>query len=147
MPKNTETDLDFPISDWCNPNDLGVYPLEFNEIRFGMGASTKNTQFSIKYELQALYESNGGITAATIASSNVKLYPNPVSTGVVTLRLADIAKAQIAVYNAAGAKVLDHVADFTGGAYTMNVADLTPGLYFVRIKTDAGVEVTRMIIK
>ena len=147
LPKNTETVLELPLSDWCNPNDIGIYPIEFTELRFGMGASAKGTQFTIKYELEALYESNGGITAATIASNNLKLYPNPVATSNVTLRLADTAQAQIAVYNAAGAKVLDRAADFSGGAYSMNVADLAPGLYFVRVKTDAGVEVTRMIVK
>ena len=147
LPKNTESVLELPLSDWCNPNDIGIYPIEFTELRFGMGASAKGTQFTIKYELEALYESNGGITAATIASNNLKLYPNPVATSNVTLRLADTAQAQIAVYNAAGAKVLDRAADFSGGSYTMNVADLAPGLYFVRVKTDAGVEVSRMIVK
>ena len=147
LPKNTESVLELPLSDWCNPNDIGIYPIEFTELRFGMGASAKGTQFTIKYELEALYESNGGITAATIATSNVKLYPNPVSTGVATLRLADTIQAQIAVYNAAGAKVLDRAADFSGGSYTMNVADLAPGLYFVRIESDGKIEVARMIIK
>lgn len=73
----------------------------------------------------------------------MSLYPNPVTSGTVTLSGFDGFEKHVEVFSVTGAKVLD----MTTGANEINVGTLSGGLYYVKIKGDSRTYSSKLIIR
>lgn len=103
------------------------------------GQSTNAGNINIK-EISIYADSNTLATQDTKAKSSVAVYPNP-ATDVLYLKGAD--KANVAVYNAAGQKVLSKAV--TNGQ--LNVSELQKGVYTITIDTNGKPSTTKFIKK
>ncbi|MGE5394333.1 MAG: sugar-binding protein [Candidatus Saccharibacteria bacterium] len=72
--------------------------------------------------------------AKTMDANSIKVYPNPVGNGQTLFVELTNMNAKVAIYNAAGQKLIEKTAD--GYKATFDVSGLRQGLYF--IKTDDG---------
>jgi hypothetical protein len=70
------------------------------------------------------------------------LYPNP-SAGFFKLN-ADTKMAEISVYNYSGEKVYSSIVNSNEGTLSLDQPD---GIYFVQIKTDAGVLNKKIVVQ
>jgi alpha-amylase len=85
-------------------------------------------------------------TASAKPAFALALYPNP-ATGPVRLALAaaPAASSQLQVFDLTGRLV--HTARFAGSSYTVPVAHLQAGTYFVRVQSGAAVAVQRLVLE
>jgi surface protein len=76
--------------------------------------------------------------AGTVGQSDIRVFPNPVSNGALTLVLPEAAKEAVNVrlMNVAG-QVL-RSAMLEAGTYTWDVRDLAPGIYTVAVEGSMG---------
>ena len=147
LPADTDTTIDVPVDEWSNPDDIGVYPLQLHYLRFAMGASTKNEEFEINVrEFAGIYNKDAAVTTTRFNSSALKAYPNPTD-GIVTLTAPGIERATVTIYSSTGANVLSQNAEFIGGSHTLNLSNLAPGIYFVRIVSEGKAQSCRIIVK
>ncbi|MBC8172818.1 MAG: T9SS type A sorting domain-containing protein [Chitinophagales bacterium] len=71
-------------------------------------------------------------------SENVKVFPNPSSDRVTLKGLRDITMKNVEVYDATGILVKEFSTEVSGRDYfTMDISDLTAGMYVIRLQTDA----------
>jgi len=71
--------------------------------------------------------------------TKARIYPNP-ATSIVNIQLP--AEGHLYAWNAAGNLIVETDIDATD---SINIADWTPGIYFLRIETTQGILVTRLI--
>ncbi|MFS4456361.1 thrombospondin type 3 repeat-containing protein [Maribacter sp. 2304DJ31-5] len=80
-----------------------------------------------------------GIYEKTIVqSSEIFIYPNPVSNGELTIYLGssdEFKRVETSLYNVNGTKVLDKVAEPNNGYILLNMDGLSKGTYLLNIKT------------
>ena len=145
LEKNAESVLVAEISDWCNPDDIGVYPITINSFRMDMGASAKGEVFDIQVPgFEACYGSDASVESV-VAKGGMSIYPNPVSNGVFTVSLpAGSEYGHISVYNGAGSLVLDR--EFEGSSFLVETGGLQSGIYYVRVVTGDNVYVSKVIM-
>ena len=142
LPKNTESTIDFNLSDWCDPNDIGIYPINFIGMRMEMAASTKGNEFTIAIPgLEAVYnDAQGGVSMTQ--ASKINVYPNPVKEGgYVTVNTVDAAKVEVFSLN--GAKVAEIASDGICQIPTNGMK----GIYVVKVSTDNTVKTAKLIVK
>lgn len=86
-----------------------------------------------------------GVSDVTTEAENVGLYPNPAVDNVTVS--ADASIESVEVYSVSGSLVLS--AQFSGNETDedINVSDLTPGIYVVKVNTAAGAVTERLIKK
>ncbi|MFO7639093.1 MAG: T9SS type A sorting domain-containing protein, partial [bacterium] len=92
----------------------------------------------------------GGVMAGELPAGVpfVKLGPNPVTSGLATLRysLPKAGPASIHVYDVSGRNVLSRgVAASRSGAVSLDLRNLSAGIYLVKLEAD-GYEVTRKLV-
>lgn len=75
----------------------------------------------------------------TIAAVNI--YPNPITNGVLNFE-SNEAIDTITIYDATGKQLSDNKISST----VLNVATLTPGIYFLKFKSDKGIVHKKIII-
>ena len=143
LPTNVETTVEFDLDDWCDPNDIGIYPITLNTLRFDMGASTKGAQFEIQVPgWEAVYNHvQGG--AASVKASAATIYPNPVARGGQFTVAAEGA-ARVEVYTMSGCKVMERSID---GVAAMSTEGMERGVYLVRIADAAGAKTAKLIVR
>ncbi|HEY1040135.1 MAG TPA: T9SS type A sorting domain-containing protein, partial [Bacteroidia bacterium] len=78
--------------------------------------------------------------------SAARLYPNPVSDGVLTLELTSDEQVDITIYDVQG-KQLKFWKGNRAPVFSINVSAFEPGFYFVELKTGTGSAIQKMIIK
>lgn len=78
------------------------------------------------------------------ADEVLRLYPNPASTQLL-VEVAATAYGTLQVVDALG-KVVD-VQRVQGANLRMDVSDLTPGLYFLRLQTEQGTQVRKLLVE
>jgi hypothetical protein len=79
-------------------------------------------------------------------SSSVNIYPNPASNQV-TIYDVQGAILQIEIYNALGEKVLSQQPATSQGQLTIDVSDLTPGIYFVRLANESEFVIRKVLVQ
>lgn len=79
-------------------------------------------------------------------SSKLKIYPNPCSTGQVTLEMDDHLIAEIRVINITGKEILQKKTDFGVNKYQLKLNNVPKGIYFLRIKTTENKVVAKKLI-
>jgi len=72
------------------------------------------------------------------------IYPNPVSTGTLTVS-ASVNCNRLLLYDASGRLVRD--LSVLGMVNTLYTGDLAKGVYLIRIQTDAGSEVHKIVVE
>lgn len=149
LPKNELTTIDLNVSEWCSPDDVANYPMTVKTLRFDMGTSAKNTDFEVLVpKFEAVYGADGSVAPLPAASCGVKMYPNPVSDGILNLVVSgDVTAATVSVYNNAGALLLGKTVEFTSGRASLGVASLGKGIYYVKVVTGDNVSVGKIIVR
>jgi PKD repeat protein len=115
-------------------------------IRFGNGSlATVNVQENASNGCKGVQQSlavnlvTTGITQVT--KNELKLYPNP-ATSMVTLQLTGLAAntpIEVALYNVLGQAVIQEQARYNGQHYELNLQDLNPGVYIVKLQAGGKV--------
>ena len=144
LPKNEETEIRMCLSDWCDPSDVGIYPITLNTLRFDMSASASGEEFEILIpKFEACYvEESGGIEESTISSDVVKVYPNPVLAGN-EVRISVDGNATVSIYSISGVKVMDFVCQGEASIPT----DGMKGIYIIKVDTENGVKTAKLVVK
>lgn len=95
--------------------------------------------------LQGEYLNTVGISDYTEVVNALSVYPNP-STGFITIN-GDFSnsKGNCNIFNALGENVLSHEINLSS-EFTMNISDLTPGIYFIEINDNNNLYRTKLII-
>lgn len=75
----------------------------------------------------------------------VSVYPNPANSQI-TISLQDPINAEIRIFDISGKLLMFEANAFIANKYTMDVSTLNPGVYFVRLNTEAGTAVKKLII-
>ncbi|MBO8476883.1 MAG: T9SS type A sorting domain-containing protein, partial [Bacteroidetes bacterium] len=147
MPKNQITEIIMSPKDWCDTEDIGIYPITLNTLRIDLGASAKGEEFEIQIPaFEACYTKQGGITSTVTDSRTVKVYPNPVVGGQFTVALpVDKGICHVGIYNNAGLMVSN--GKYEGCIFTVSAEHLQAGIYYVRVVTENDVYVSKIIIK
>jgi len=93
--------------------------------------------------IEALFIENVGITENSIG--NIHIYPNP-TTGELIIDNGQLTITSVEVYDVIGKKVFTSPVSQMSTETVHNISHLQKGLYFVKISTEAG-EVVRKILK
>jgi hypothetical protein len=96
-----------------------------------------------------VYSSFGNDTLAKEeqqVSSKLKIYPNPCSTGQVTLEMDDHLIAEIRVINITGKEILQRKIDFGVNKYQLKLYDIPKGIYFLRVRTTENKVVAKKLV-
>ena len=75
-------------------------------------------------------------------AANLKLYPNPVSNGVLSIETSSSVASEVELFNMLGQMVLA-----TKASKHINVSSLTAGIYLVRVKEGTTSKTKKIIIK
>ena len=142
LPKNEVSVIEANLSDWCNPDDIGVYPITLNLVRFELGATDKTEHAITVSRIETVYGDGGG-SVETITIGKAEIYPNPVAQGsAVTIKAQGNATARI--FSLSGIQVA--AVDFTDST-CLSTADLTAGIYLVKVSTATSAKVAKLIVK
>lgn len=145
---------------WINPNpsDFGGSAPAVTMTGMDPGAPTEIGQFVIRQDSTGetpfmlldelrLGTSWADVTTNTLSTidfelSNIRLYPNPTSSGSVTISGVNAAPYQVTVYNVLGKQVKQ--AEVTN---TLDVSGLKAGVYILNIAQDGVTTTKKLVIK
>ena len=132
------------LDEWCDTEDIGIYPITINTFRMDMGASAKGEAFEIHVPaFEACYNSNyGSIHNIKENSGSVNIYPNPVNTGQ-TVSVTVEGKANASVYDIKGRCVYHIIGE---NKIYLNTNNLQKGLYLIRIISENNQYISKLII-
>lgn len=80
------------------------------------------------------------------SSFKLKIYPNPCSTGLVTLEMEDQEVAEIKVINITGKEILQEKTNFGVNKYQLKLNDVPKGIYFLRVRTTENNVVAKKLV-
>jgi Secretion system C-terminal sorting domain len=83
-----------------------------------------------------------GASKATI--EGLTIYPNPVSTGKITVATKSAIEKDITIFDVLGKKVLQ--ATFTTSK-ELNVSGISPGIYIIKFREGEATETRKLIVK
>ena len=143
LPQNTESTLTASLSDWCDTEDIGIYPITINSIRLNMGASAKGEEFEIQIPaFEACYTKQGGITNAVAENQTVKVYPNPVKAGE-SVNISVEKGSIISLYTTNGSLIRKfNASDNT----ELDTEGLEKGIYILKTAQTNGYSTNKIII-
>lgn len=73
----------------------------------------------------------------------LSFYPNPVSNGKIYITSKSSIAKEVTIFDVLGKKVLQKVID----SKELNVSELSPGVYIIKIKEDDQTATRKLIIK
>lgn len=80
--------------------------------------------------------------------SNFQLYPNPSSTGSITLRMPnEVGDFNISISNMLGQQLFSEKRSNNKSAQTINTSNLNKGIYFVTVATESGKATKKIVIQ
>lgn len=155
LEKNIDNEVVIPISTLLDDvNDLAYYPIEFNSLKFmlevsGMVAGEEHTielkEFLIRYASASVV----GLVSH-ISSSQVIVYPNPVTDGKVylSMNLDRPEKLDAAVYSLSGqcVKVIAPIV-CQAGINELNVNGLPKGEYILQLSYGKNVSAHKIMVR
>lgn len=96
----------------------------------------------------SVYSSFGNDTLVEVdqVSFKLKIYPNPCSTGQVTLEMENHEIAEVKVINIAGKEILQKKTDFGVNKYELKLSGVPKGIYFLRVITTENKVVAKKLI-
>ena len=145
LEKNKTTEVVMHLDEWCDTEDIGIYPITINTFRMDMGASAKGEAFEIQVPaFEACYDSNYGSVSTIESDGNTAatIYPNPVNSGeTVTINVDG--EANVSVYNISGATVFS-----AGCKSNINIpTDGMNGMYIIKVNYDDNTQTAKLIVK
>jgi len=93
----------------------------------------------------ATFKTDEEVGIKTITNNEIRIYPNP-TTGELTIDNGQLTINNVKVFDIYGRNVLSHHPITTSSHHLINISHLSAGLYFVRISTEAG-EVIKKVLK
>lgn len=87
------------------------------------------------------FEAN--LSASSNTLTNVSIYPNPTNTGLVTIETASNEAAAVEVYNLLGKQVISQTLTNS----TLNVANLSSGVYLVKVSVEGKSATKKLVIE
>jgi hypothetical protein len=123
----TATDVDETTVTVTNATEIGGTATILIEATDG-GEATYTINFTIS-------------TSINTVKTEFELYPNPVSDVLNISSSVDVLKVQI--YSITGAEVKN----LSGNQTSVNVSDLTSGVYFISVTTEEGSNIQKITIK
>lgn len=145
----TRYQIELKISDICDPNELIMYPISLREIIFtppGSGVTKGDNNITI-HGLTAHYNNFSGVESIVDeAGSSIKVYPNPVTDGTINIS-ANADDAFVSIFTQSGSLVNRIVTPINGGSASVDVSNLTPGIYFIKVDTKQDNKTQKVIIK
>ena len=146
VPNNQFSEYEFDLADWCDPEDIAVYPITLEKLRFTTSGSVAGKSYEIVVSnFEAVYTNAQGGVAENVCASSLKVYPNPVTDGILNVVVPEGAMGVLSIYNMAGGKVLERVA--SEGTQTINVSNLQAGIYLLAVNTAEGKQVVKVVKK
>lgn len=98
------------------------------------------------FDLDAVGVINQTVTGLnTVTMLNIKVGPNPVTDGKLTIQNKDNIKAEITILNTNGEKVLETALD--PGLMNVLLSHLDAGIYFYSIQTEKGLEKGKLVLR
>lgn len=132
--------LQLPVS---NPDDLIIYPLSFNYIKFTTARSSEyRGQQTFKIcDIRAEYDIDGSLAEGITADdNNVIITPNPATPGSQVNIAGCTDNSRITLYGLNGSVV----SSATGHSFK---APGTPGVYIVTVSNDSSISTARLIVR
>jgi len=86
---------------------------------------------------------NANLSASSNTLTNVSIYPNPSNTGLVTIETASNEAAAVEVYNLLGKQVISQTLTNS----TLNVANLSSGVYLVKVSVEGKSATKKLVIE
>jgi len=109
------------------------------------GSATGNVEMGILLEQPAVNDvSNLNVTDNL---NEILLYPNPASNENVILEMAQKTDAAVYIYDSKGSIVLAPSIVNDGNFVSLQVKELSQGIYFVEVRADAASSTKRLIIE
>ncbi len=145
----TKYTIDFNLSNIFDLDDMLTYPISLKEITFYPPATgvVKGAQNITIHAMNVEYANPSGVDKVIEnTESSIKVYPNPVIDGSMTVCSSDD-EAMVEIYNTSGSLVKKTIAPTNGGSATIEVSDLAPGIYFVKIDTTSESKTQKIIIR
>jgi len=102
---------------------------------------------TVYYRLTAVRSDGKSVTSNIVITWNasaIKLFPNPAKNSLQLQGLSAIEKTKLSIVDLSGNTKTTAIA--TGSNYTINIAQLKPGNYMLRMETNGEI-VTRMFVK
>ncbi|MBI4647607.1 MAG: PKD domain-containing protein [Bacteroidia bacterium] len=85
-----------------------------------------------------------GLTTATQAGFEYKIYPNP-TTGIITVETSGMKCTHLEILNLLGKQVYYEKPE--SSSTIINMQDLQPGIYFIRLFTDKGLRTGKIMVQ
>ncbi|MFI3240839.1 MAG: phosphodiester glycosidase family protein, partial [Bacteroidales bacterium] len=138
------------LSEICDIEDLLMFPISLHAIKLnvGSGATTGDNTITINGLYAEYAEGSSGVVAVMgDKDAKVSIYPNPVEDGIMMISSSDVNMAKVDIYNLSGGLVKSVNLVINGGCATVDVSNLTPNMYIVKVSDGLVNEVNKVIIK
>lgn len=149
LQQDAEQTFDLDLSEWFDIDDVAAYPLTLNTFRLDMGTSAKGENFTIEVpEFLAVYGGDSHVEQLNAVNSGLSVYPNPVTGGIAKVRCQgdNVADGLAVVATLSGTVVLQQPLTFDNGEANLDVSNLLPGMYIVRLTSANGTYTGKIII-
>jgi hypothetical protein len=80
-----------------------------------------------------------------MALKNIKIYPNPANNEII-IENNGVAIQEITLYNSIG-QAMAHLSNLGKQRNEINISELSPGIYFIGLKTDKGTGMAKIVIE
>lgn len=91
----------------------------------------------------ATAQENKGTARTQETIEGLNIYPNPVSTGRIYITSKSSLNKEIEIYDVLGKKILQA----TLNSKELNITNLTPGVYIVKVKEGEATATRKLIVK
>ena len=125
------------------PGVFSIYGGNPNSMLVGENLTYMGDTWRFSWMIEALFSGNVGINGSDMSNMHFSIFPNPASNRITLGNLPDNALVEIVDIN--GRKAYSTRA--IGNKLTIDNAHLTPGIYLVRVTSERGLGIQRLIIK
>jgi uncharacterized delta-60 repeat protein/uncharacterized protein (TIGR02145 family) len=109
-------------------------------------AQIVNTYRAMGANVRCIKDYTVGIEESKVQNNTFSIYPNPANSNITINYTGDLSqKTNIAIYNYLGQEIMQ--SNLQSKTSTINVSDLTNGIYFVRVRTNKTQQVERLVIQ
>ncbi|MFT4758542.1 MAG: hypothetical protein ACI9XO_000899 [Paraglaciecola sp.] len=109
----------------------------------GENGAIKALEIPVVAEMTVVNTFNTTATNEQFISDKVSIYPNP-ATDALTIDLGDLTGERVEVYNTVGQRLM--LQEIQGQKVTLAIQDLEKGVHLVKVWTDRGVAVKKVLI-
>ena len=125
-------------------NETHILEAGINEITFSVDASLADSANSQRFNLEV-----GAVTLSVedFQENSIEVYPNPVANELNIRLDASMQASELAIYNVVGKQVMNVSLDASLGNHQVNTAQLSSGVYLVKVQTARGSFTSKLIKK